>query len=93
MSSRLDSLTTPRTTVRMLVVRALLFSLLLLACSFGATLAPTPAHAQSADLPFAPDVNGTVHAIAVQADGKILIGGVIYAGERRQSGISGAAGA
>jgi hypothetical protein len=25
---------------------------------------------------FAPDVNGTVHAIAVQADGRILIGGV-----------------
>lgn len=75
MSSRLDSLTAPRTTARMLVVRALLFSLLLLACSFGATLAPTPVHAQSADLPFAPDVNGTVYAIAVQADGRILIGG------------------
>jgi uncharacterized delta-60 repeat protein len=75
MNSRRYHLTTRRSAVRTLAARMLLWGLLLLACALGAALAPTPAHAQSADLPFAPDVNGGVNAVAVQADGKILIGG------------------
>ncbi|HAJ34478.1 MAG TPA: hypothetical protein DCL15_02120 [Chloroflexi bacterium] len=73
MKSRHDSLRILHTNAHTWLVRALLLSLLTLAC--GAVLAPLPVHAQSADLPFAPDVNGPVYAIAVQADGKILIGG------------------
>jgi len=84
MKRRLDHLTSRRTAAW--GGRALLLSLLLLACTLGAALAPTPAHAQSADLPFAPDVNGTVNAIARQADGKIVIVGefTMVNGEPRQ---------
>ena len=33
------------------------------------------ARAQSPDTSFTPGANGSVHAVAVQADGKILVGG------------------
>ena len=57
------------------IVRRLFGWLLVLAAFFLWMLSPVPAHAQSADLPFAPDVNAAVMAVAVQADGKVLIGG------------------
>ncbi len=75
MMSRLHNLITLHAIARRWMGRALLWSLLALACGLGAAMAPMSVHAQSADQPFAPDVNGAVYAIAVQADGKILIGG------------------
>ena len=75
MNSRQDSLMIVRPVVPLGLVRALLLSLLALASTLGAVQAPLSVHAQSADLPFAPDVNGTIWAIAVQPDGKIYIGG------------------
>lgn len=75
MRSRLYSLTTLRFMIGLGMGRILLLSLLSLAYALGLALAPASVHAQSADLPFAPDVNGRIWAIAVQPDGKIYIGG------------------
>lgn len=40
-----------------------------------AMVAPLPALAQSADDSFNPGANGSIHALTMQADGKILVGG------------------
>ncbi|HKZ82802.1 MAG TPA: delta-60 repeat domain-containing protein, partial [Anaerolineae bacterium] len=42
----------------------------------GLVIAASAAYAQSADDGFNPGANGTVRALAVQADGKMLVGGL-----------------
>jgi Domain of unknown function (DUF5122) beta-propeller len=50
-------------------------ALIALACAWLLGFAFTPARAQNADDGFDPDANNTIRALAVQADGLLVVGG------------------